>query len=769
MLRRLFFYILVAAATTVIADAAKYDWTVYASYHNPTKSVEIGGRLYVLANGGLYSYDTSDSSIETYDKATVLNDFGIYDIVASGNTGELVIIYENGNIDMLSADGTVFNLSDLKKKALTDKTLNDAVVDGDVLYLSTNAGLAILDLRKRIFNNLYSWGYAVRSTFLQDGYVVAATDGGVYRGRQTANLLDPSCWEQISTNTAFLRFYKVGGTIYGWTGKMERISDTATMSSTQILGDNVRNCFVAGNLLFFTTTAGSFRSVDADGNLTTYTSAFPITHASMKGSTYWAACGDAGFVGMTLSDATFSQSVGDLTPNSPIRNYSYKMQMVDGRLLVAGGNFNFPEVDFEGTAMKYEGKRWTAFDESDAIALVGPNAYLNVTDVVQDPNDSEHHWLGTKRSGIYEFRNYKLANHYTYDNSPLTSILPSSSQADWYVRVTGLSYDGDGNLWMCNNQCDTIVRILKSDGKWTAYYYEDIEGYPTFDHVVFDKRGWAWINSRRETQISHGGVLIVNTNGTINTQRDDTHRFVHTITNQDGASYDIMQFYTMQEDMDGNMWLGTSSGLFVAESPENIFSSDYRFTQVKVARDDGTGLADYLLNGVWVTCIAVDGANRKWIGTGGSGIYLVSADGQTELHHFTKSDSPLISDNINDIKIDGSTGEVFIATDAGLCSYISDAVDAEESLEKSNIKVYPNPIRPESRQLVRVTGLAYNTNVKIANAAGRLVYEGQSNGGEFTWNCKVAGGKTVASGVYYILATDEEGNKRASAKVLILR
>jgi hypothetical protein len=287
--------------------------------------------------------------------------------------------------------------------------------------------------------------------------------------------------------------------------------------------------------------------------------------------------------------------------------------------------------------------------------------------------------------------------------------------------------------------------------------------------VKFDKRGWAWINSRRATSISDGGMLIVNTNGTINTQKDDTYKFVKSIINQDNLPYDIGDCYCMEEDMNGAIWIGLSNGLFVANKPENIFSSDYQFTQIKIARNDGSGLADYLLNGVNVTCIAVDGANRKWIGTGGSGVYLVSADGQEELHHFTKDDSPLISDNINDIEIDGATGEVFFATDAGLCSYLSDAVDAEDALSANNIKVYPNPIRPESRQLVRVTGLAYSTNVQIANAAGRLVYEGTSNGGEFTWNCRTSSGKPVSSGVYYILATDSDGKKGATAKVLVIR
>ena len=420
--------------------------------------------------------------------------------------------------------------------------------------------------------------------------------------------------------------------------------------------------------------------------------------------------------------------------------------------------------------MKYEGGRWTIFDEEGPTAAAQGGAYTNAISIAQDPADSEHHWVGTRSSGIYEFRNYKLASHYDSDNSPLTSILPESRSYYKYVWISALAYDDQRNLWMCNNQTDTILHILKPDGSWLKYYYDEIAGYPTFDHIIFDRRGWAWVNSRRLTDGgSLAGILVINTNGTINTQHDDTHRFHTTLTNQDGTSYTINELYDMVEDLDGNIWVGTEKGLFTCYEPANVLNADYKFTQIKISREDGTGLADYLLSGVPVTCIAVDGANRKWIGTGGSGLYLISADGQQTLHRFTKNDSPLISDNINDICINGQTGEVFFATDQGLCSFMADAVDAEDELDKNNLKVYPNPVRPENRNLVHVTGLAFNTNVKIANAAGRLVYEGTSNGGEFTWNCKTTAGKQVASGIYYILATDSDGKKGASTKVLIVR
>ncbi len=784
-----FLFTFVLALTTMRVSAAKYDWKVYASYHNATKSLEMGGRIYILANGDLYSYGPDDQSIETYDKAGELNDFGIYDIQACSSTGEVVIIYSNGSIDLLKGNGDVFNVSDLKTKSLSDKTMNDVCIDGTMLYISTNSGLAVLDVAKHSFKNIYHWGYAVQSACTSGGYIIASTSDGVYRGQTSVNLLDPANWEKISSNADFAKFLKVGNTMFGMSDKMYRITDLNTMTATEVSNDKVTNSFVCGGKVFFNTIAQELKSVDEAGSVMSYITPYPISYLTQSSNSYWAACGENGFVGMSLSGITFAQIVGDITPNSPVRNNSYTMDMIGERLLVTGGNCYRTGVNYTGQASVYENGKWTAFDEKEALASVPAQTYLNAVSIAQDPNDSEHHFLSTRSSGVYEFRNYKLQKHYThykddsyrsadkyYAANPLLSYRPFSSHYYYYVMMGGLKYDGSNNLWMCNEATDTIIRILTPSNKWIGYYFEEIARMHVFEYIMFDKRGWAWINSKftlnydSDTErTSEGGIFILNTNGTIETQKDDTHKFYHKITNQDGLSYEIDRFYCMAEDMDGDIWLGTTSGVFVAKTPENVFSSDYQFTQIKVPRNDGTGLADYLLNGVWATCIAVDGANRKWIGTGGSGMYLISADGQEELYHFTKSNSPLISDNINDIKINGKTGEVFISTDAGVCSYTSDAIDAEQELDKNKIKVYPNPIRPESRQLVRATGLSYNTNVKIANAAGRLVYEGTSVGGEFTWNCKTSGGKAVSTGVYYILATDEDGKKGAAAKVLIVR
>ena len=662
------------------------DWKIYASYHNATKAVQCDSRIFVLANGDLLSYDTDDETVETYDKTEALSDFGIEDMAYSADTRQLVLVYENGNIDLLGMDGDTWNMPEMKNKDLDDKTLNELRVVGSEALISLGSGLVLIDLKEKYFVALYKLG-AVRNATIQNGKIYANTATGVVEGDRSANLLDPTNW---TASTA--------GIPFGPTDE-----ETAT-------------------------------------------------------------------------GASLLEKVADIVPDSPIRNYSYKLNLQGDRLLVAGGNFYYPEVEYTGTAMQYENGKWTAFDEEEPLAQFGELIYRNVTDVVQDPQDTGHHWLGTKRSGIYEFRNGQYTSHYTYDNSPLTSILPNSSHPERFVRVTGLQYDGGGNLWMCNNQCDTIVRILKADGTWRACHYNEVAYYETFDNIMFDSRGWAWINSRRSTnpnQSTHvasvAGMLVVNTNGTIDTQADDQHVFISSFYNQDGTRYTPILCHCATEDADGAIWMGTNEGLFVTYEPTRVFDADFTFNQVKVARNDDTDLADYLLSGVGVKCIAIDGGNRKWIGTTNNGVYLVSADGQETLHHFTAEETPLISNEINDIAIDGTTGEVFIATSKGLCSYMGDATDPATEMKSSNLKVWPNPVRPDYQGSVHVSGLMANSDVKIVSAAGRLVAEGTSVGGEFSWNCCYQTGRHVASGIYYALCTDSEGNKGAVAKILIVK
>ena len=250
---------------------------------------------------------------------------------------------------------------------------------------------------------------------------------------------------------------------------------------------------------------------------------------------------------------------------------------------------------------------------------------------------------------------------------------------------------------------------------------------------------------------------------------DDRHILRSTITNQDGTSYSPDEFYCMTEDLDGRIWCGTNLGIFVIEDATRYFDNDFRFEQIKISRNDGSGLADYLLNGVAISCIAVDGGNRKWIGTHTDGLYLISADGTEMIHHFTSSDSPLLSNAIQCIAVHPTTGVVMIGTDKGICSYAAEATEAVEKMDADEVLVFPNPVRPDYNGTIAVRGLSMDAEVKILSSSGQLVWSGVSAGGTFTWDGRTQKGRRVASGVYHIVANNAEGKKAIVARIVIIR
>ena len=751
------------------------DWRIYGAYHDAQQTVCLHGLVYVLSDGNLYSYNPDDTSVETYDKATVLSDFGIYSILPNAANNELVIVYTNGNIDIMDAQCNVVNLPDLKQKSLSDKTINDVLVIDGTLYICTNSGIVCVDVGKHLFGDFYSFGKSVRNIAIIDGVIYAICVGQVYKGDTKTNLLDPANWVHVR-DLALLRVIEFDGNVYVSNGgSVFQIQNLSRFTIKSVLAYPNRSWKIENGRFFVFGRNGGVSEILPDLTSRFLEGSEQVYDFSYYKDMYWAACADNGLKAFSEktegSEHSLSEAVSSVIPDSPRRNFAYRLSMENGqRLLVSGGAFNYPAVNRLATIMKYENNSWTNFEEEAATEAAGPSiSYYNATDIVQDPKDAEHHWVSLARSGLYEFKDYKYVNHYTYDNSPLATIRPESANPHLYVRITALAFDSQNNLWMCNNETHTIFRMLLSNGTWNSYYISEIDSFTTFDRTIFDRRGWAWTNSRRTAPGTTAGFVVIDTNGNPSNPSGFKHRFIGTFSNQDGRSYSPILFFCIKEDLDGAMWFGCQSGLFVSYDPSKVFNSDFTLTQIKVPRNDGSNLADYLLSDVPVSCIAIDGGNRKWIGTNGNGVYLISADGLEQLQHFTVENSPLTSNTIYDIAIDGQTGEVYFATDAGLVSYRGDATDPAATLEKGNVRVFPNPVRPDYNGPITITGLAYNTNVKIVNASGRLVAEGTSVGGQFSWNGCLTNGQHVASGIYYVLAADEQGNNGVAAKFLVVK
>ena len=453
--------------------------------------------------------------------------------------------------------------------------------------------------------------------------------------------------------------------------------------------------------------------------------------------------------------------ISTLNPEGPKYNYFGFMRFINDKLITSD---NSKSDVVTATIQVLKENEWKSFETENVYEKIG-RSFVNAYAVDVDPSDENHYFVGA-RAGLFEFRNGQFVKHYNSENSPIEAYNGKSLN---HQMVTGVKYDRSGDLWILNSEAPTksVIKYTKA-GEFVAYDVPELmklnqgefanRSNANMSNVIFDSRGYMWfVNNNWIRPAAYR--YDINNNSCI-----EYYNFI----NQDGTAIIGMNGVScVAEDKDGNMWIGTDVGPFLLEKSQ-IEEKNPVYTQVKVPRNDGTNYADYLLNKVNITAIAVDAGNRKWMGTNGNGVYLISADNITQLQHFTTDNSKLLSNIIYSIAINEKTGEVLFGTDNGLCSYLSDATDINTEMTKDNVWAYPNPVTPDYTGLITVVGLTFNADVKILSSNGALVAEGRSNGGSFTWDGKDKKGNRVASGIYMVVTATNEGKKGTVCKIAIL-
>jgi hypothetical protein len=263
--------------------------------------------------------------------------------------------------------------------------------------------------------------------------------------------------------------------------------------------------------------------------------------------------------------------------------------------------------------------------------------------------------------------------------------------------------------------------------------------------------------------MQNAGLFGFSDNGTLSDVSDDEYRILNSGATTGALPSDNITAIAV--DFDNEIWIGTDNGFAVLYNSDGIFNSDEAYTAQRI-KLQYEGNVEYLLGSTNITDIEIDGGNRKWIGTANTGIFLLSADGLEILSHFTKENSPMISNAIMDLQINQKTGEMFIITDKGMLSYRIDAT--YEDPKYSDVQIFPNPVNPTFNGSVTMQGIKYNSDVKVTDVAGNLVYKTTSNGGTATWNCKNLQGERVQTGVYLIWTASNDGKGRKVGKVTVI-
>ena len=454
--------------------------------------------------------------------------------------------------------------------------------------------------------------------------------------------------------------------------------------------------------------------------------------------------------------------VKTLNPGGPKYNYFFNMKMHNGRLYTVGGGwYQMGNYQRPGTIQVLNSNQeWTIYQ--DDITPAFASSYRDVNAIAIDPLN-ENHVMVASCSGLYEFMNGQFVKNYTQGNTDYFESAASNGSPN-YVRTDGIVYDQQGKLYCLNSGSSTAIIMRDAAGTWSGL----------MDNVLIDKSNKSMRGIIGSIIDSRGLLWFVNKHSdhpsfyAFNPQDETIVRFDRFV-NQDGSSLgDYVVVNCICEDLNGNIWIGTNMGPVYITTNE-MSDNSLGVIQYKVPRNDGTDYADYLLAGNEITCMAVDKAGRKWFGTNGNGVYLISADNNTQEQHFTTDISKLLSNTIESIAINDQTGEVFFGTERGLCSYVSDATQTNTEMNKDNVWAYPNPVTPEYNGLITVTGLTLNADVKILSANGALVAEGRSNGGTFTWDGNDQKGRRVASGIYMVVTATSDGNKGTVCKIAVVR
>jgi len=735
------------------------SWTGYFSYNTITDITEGNGNVFAAADNAVFKYQTSDETITTLSTINGLSGETISAIYYSPEFDILIIGYENGLIDIQRGDNdAILSVVDIANKPSilpTSKRINHITEFDGFAYIATGFGISLFDLENLEFDDSYFIGdngaaLNITQTTVYNGFVYASTTGGGLRralaGEDTS--IDFQNWTEI-LGGSFTGVVTLGDLLYaGGNTSILRSTNGTSFTTQDAYGVPILDIAVA-NAILTVTLPNEIRVYDVSG--TAQNSILGISDfnddyvtAIAEGSSLYVGTQGDGVLRLALPNTV---AAVQLLPNGPESNNSFALDAAPNMLWMTYGEFSqnynpFP-LDRRGISKYKPNDGWLNLTYEDIFQTP------ELVDVKINPQDTTEVFAASFNGGLLQIQQDIPAQVFNAQNSILEEVSGTTDD----VRINGLEFNRQGDLYLTNSRVQNGIVRKASGGNFTPFSIENV--LPSFENVL----------ALDELVIANDGLVYVATSDNGILGLNPTNGETALLSGEDAANLPINDIRSLEIDGNGTLWIGSRRGLRVLFSPARIFTEPGVTTNPIIILENN--IPQELLNNQVITAITIDGANNKWIGTATAGVFHVSPNGQETLNIFNKNNAPLPSNTIQDIAVDPLTGVVYFATTRGLVSFNGAITAPAEDLE--NVIVYPNPVRPRYEGLVTIENLTDNTNVKITDVAGNLVYEENTIAGNITWDTRAFGKHKVASGVYFILITGPNAEETQIRKLMIIR
>lgn len=743
---------------TMALDAVAVDEVVFAAYQT-----------------GVMEFDTEAGEVSMWDNVNGLSDITISCLGYDANTKSVFVGYENGNLDQIEKN-RVTNIPAIVLAQLQgSKRIYKIVAHAGFVYCATGFGIVKIDPDKSEVKDTYyptnGLDPIVDIAFRGDS-IFALSETQLFRGKlSNPALADPQQWvidtrvPEITADTVMYKdvevldnrlFVQKNGVEYGNDSIFEVlgtgwqfVSDVGFSLEISGLGvlDNKLTVYAKGAIIQYNADF-SFHAI-----FQTYSFGNNVNgnKAVFVGAHYWIADDELGLVKYFNGGASER-----IVFSGPPRNDFFALDWNNGVLAAVPGGIQskFPNFMPAGVYF-FEDEEWTLKDRYNQTLWNETPMWDNISVAINPKNPNQ------VATGTYSGLPVSLLNvdgQVTDTFSMNNSTLKTSSEGNGWYLISDLKFDENGNLWVLNGFNVNPLKLRTAEGTWHEFNLGSIASNKQTKRMVMDYNGNLW------AAITNVGLAGYKPGGSITDPSDDKKILLTTGTSTGALpSADIT---ALAVDFDNEIWIGTDNGFAVLYNSDGAFDAglgNYNAQRIKLEFE---GNVEYVLGNTSVTDIEVDGGNRKWFATANSGVILLSADGLEILRQFTTENSPLISNNIIDLEIDHKSGEVFIVTDKGLVSYRSDA--SYEDPEYSDVQVFPNPARPDFDGPITIQGIMYDSDVKITDVGGNVVYKTTSNGGTATWDGRTLSGEKVTTGVYLIWTASNTAKGRYVGKVVVV-